>query len=83
MSAAHTTRSTGAAHVDASLAPFPPLIAASATGEESCLLDGNSQIFNALQDSKAVRDGTQTEDMLSEELLLRASLRHQEGFSEH
>lgn len=68
---------------DANLAPLPALIVASATGEKSCLLDVKGQIFSALQDSKAAWDDIQRVDMLSEELLVRTSLRRQEGSSRH
>ena len=73
----------GSSVSDANLAPFPALIVASARGEKPCLLDVKGQIFNALQDSKAAWDDTQRVDMLSEELPVTASLRRQEGSSEH
>lgn len=84
-SAGHTTRSTAAAlcRTPASQTPFPALTVASATSEKSCLLDLKGQIFNALQDSKAAWDDTQRADMLAEELPARASLRRQDGSSEH
>lgn len=66
-----------------SLAPFPALIRASATGQQSGLSDVKGQIFNALQASKAAWDDTQRGVMLPEEVPARALLRHQEGSSEH